>query len=228
MIDSWLKYWPNNIDLHLYAEKLNYKSSDSRIKIIDWDHVCFRDWEQFAKKTTDNRAHRFGKKGWASLHAWNNIEADYIIWLDADMLFSNFIDHSIIEKTINEDQLIGLFDTDYQRTEPVRKYWSAESGYVIVNKNHRVFNSFIKKYEGYYRSPEMPNGIVHWWDNEILMLAAKEFSEFVHDLSQYRTTNKTQTPLNRSFLSDYMSHFKGQVKKQNSIEMFTNYTKGQQ
>lgn len=224
MISSWQKYWPEDVDLYLYAEKMDYTTDDERIKIIDWDSVCFNDWEEFAKKTDDGRAHRFGKKGWASLHGWKNIDAKYIIWLDADMLFQKAITEDVLDKSINDDYLVGLFDTDYQRTEPVRRFWSAESGYVIVNKTHKSFSEFVNRYEEIYRLDKKPDGIVNWWDNETLMLAAKDFIDAVHDLSQYRSTSKTQTPLNKCWLGEYMSHFKGKSKKSRSEKEFLEYT----
>lgn len=226
MIESWQKYWPADIDLYLYAEKMNFSSDDPRIVVVDWDSACYGGWHEFSKKTDDGNALKFGKKGWASLHGWKNIDAEFIIWLDADLLFSNPINEEVLLKTINKDQLVSLFDTDYQRKEPIRTHWSAESGYVAVNKLHPEFQNFIKRYEEIYRLDKKPDEIVNWWDNETLMLAAKDFLPHIHDLSQYRTTNKTQTPMNHSFLGGYMSHFKGKSKKSRTKEEFVNFTKG--
>ena len=52
-----------------------------------------------------------------------------------------------------------------------------------------------------------------WYDGEVAVAAAKEFLIDVQDLSQLRLTNKTQTPLNKSHLSEYFNHQKGKVKK---------------
>lgn len=223
MISGWEKYWPADIDLYLYAEKMNFTSTSPRIKIIDWDETCMDDWSEFFKKTENTFAHKFGKKGWASLHGWKNIDAEFIIWLDADILCKKTLTHDILEKTLSKDQLVGLFDTFYQFKDGTRTTWAAESGYVIVNKLHKDFSNFVRKYEEFYRSPTMPDGIVSWWDNEVLMLAAGHFMEDVHDLSQYRRTNKTQTPLNHCFLSDYISHFKAKSKKDKTQEEFYNF-----
>jgi hypothetical protein len=143
--------------------------------------------------------------------------------LDADVLCRKPITHDIIEKTLNSTQLVGLFDTLYQFTDGIRPTWSAESGYVIVNKPHKDFSNFIKKYEEFYRMSSKPDRIVRWWDNEILMLAAGMFMSEVHDLSQYRRTSKTQTPMNHCFLGDYISHFKAKSKKHRTQEEFHNF-----
>jgi hypothetical protein len=224
MISSWQKYWPKDIDLYLYAEKMSVNFDDPRIKKIDWDSVCYNDWSEFAVKTQDSNAHKFGKKGWASLHGWKNIDAEYIIWVDADVLSHKELTLDILEKTLNFNQLVGLFDTLYQFKDGIRETWSAESGYVIINKQHKDFSEFIKKYEEYYRLPSKPDKIVRWWDNEILMLTASHFMDNVHDLSQYRRTSKTQTPLNHCFLGDYISHFKAKSKKHHSQEEFIDFT----
>ena len=51
-----------------------------------------------------------------------------------------------------------------------------------------------------------------------LHLAARDFLKDVEDLSQLRLTNKTQTPLNKSKLSEYFNHQKGKVKKGYTVD----------
>ena len=229
MIESYKTYWPKDIPLYLYAENMDYNDPSGHVITVDWNETCRKNWKTFAIKSDDSRAHRFGKKAYASMHGWRNVDADFIIWLDADMLFQKQITEEVLQKTLSESQLVGLFDNDYQRIhrgeEPVRTKWSAESGYVIVNKKHKNFKQFVDRYQEIYDLPKKPEEITNWWDNETLMLSAKDFISEVHDLSQYRTTNKTQTPLNKCFLADYMSHFKGKSKKRREQTVFTEYTK---
>jgi hypothetical protein len=216
MLESFLKYAPKHFVLHLYAESIISKLPKAlNLVIYDWNKVCKEDWEKFAVKTDDNSARKFGKKGWASIHAWENIDADYLIWLDADLLFHNPFDEDVIKLTIKKNMLIGLFNHAYiaHTKNEVPIGYSAETGYVIINKRHKDFLKFVKKYREIYELPFKPTDIVKWWDNQICMMVANMFIENVFDLSIIRTTDKTQTPLNHSELSKYFSHQKGKSKK---------------
>jgi hypothetical protein len=216
MIKSFIKYAPKDFTLHLYAENITSELPNiSNLKIYDWNTVCREDWDKFAVKTDDNSAKKFGKKGWASIHAWENIDADYLIWLDADLLFHKSFDESVIRKTIKKNMLIGLFNHEYlahvKNEKPIG--FSAETGYVILNKRHKDFDKFVQKYRETYELDFKPSQIVKWWDNQICMYVANMFKEHVYDLSSLRLTDKTQTPLNRSELTEYFSHQKGKSKK---------------
>jgi hypothetical protein len=213
MLESFLKYAPKHFVLHLYAESITSElPRANNLVIYDWNQVCKADWEKFAVKTDDSSAQKFGKKGWASIHAWENIDADKLIWLDADLLFHKEFDEEIIELTLPKKKLIGLFDQNYLQETGLSKP-SAETGYVILNKRHPDFESFVKEYRRNYELPEKPDSLHRWWDNQICMLVANQFKDHVYDLSDLRTTDKTQTPLNRSPIAEYFSHQKGKSKK---------------
>lgn len=223
MLESFLKYAPKHFVLHLYAEDITSELPKvNNLVVYDWNKVCKADWEKFAAKTEDNSAKKFAKKGWTSIHAWENIDADYLIWLDADLLFHKPFDESIIKKTIKKNMLIGLFNHAYiaHSKNEIPKGFSAETGYVIIDKRHKDFLNFVKKYRDIYELPSKPNDIVKWWDNQICMMVANMYKEHVFDLSVLRTTDKTQTPLNLSELSEYFSHQKGKSKKHmNALQM---------
>ena len=86
MLESWLKYWPGEISIILYAEKFVPDLVDRRLIIKDWDESClinFKDYIKLAK----GPALKFAKKGFAFLNAMENVSAGRLIWLDADLLF---------------------------------------------------------------------------------------------------------------------------------------------
>lgn len=217
MLESFLKYAPKHFVLHLYAEGITSELPRSTNLIIyDWNQVCKKDWEIFAAKTEDNSAQKFGKKGWASIHAWENIDAERLIWLDADLLFYKELNEEIIELTLPKKKLIGLFDQNYLAVEQDKDLSkpSAETGYVILNKQHPNFESFVKEYRRVYELPEKPDSLHRWWDNQICMLVANNFKNDVYNLSDLKYEGaKTQTPLNHSPIAEYFSHQKGKSKK---------------
>lgn len=228
MLHSFLKYAPKHFTLHFYAENITSELPvQSNLQVYDWNVVCKPEWDKFAGKTTDNNAKKFGKKGWASIHAWENIEADRLVWLDADLLFFKEFDESVLEITLPRKKLIGLFDHNYLAAERNIEITtpSAETGYVILNGRHSQFKNFVAEYRRLYELDEKPAELASWWDNQICMLAANKFEEDVFDLSSLRFEgSKTQTPLNHSPLAEYFGHQKGKSKKRLSEEYFKEKT----
>lgn len=228
MIESWKRYWPENVKLIVYAENFTFDSNDDRIKVIDWTENCYNRWEQFSKNTPDGSSQRFGKKGFTFLHGLENIDTEYLIWIDADVLFFDYIQESILDKILPKEKLVALFDCYYQENPSYteeeyvnnkkRKMFAAESGFVVVNKTHPKFKEYSKNYNELYTSDIKHDTLLSWYDGEVVLSAAREFLDQVEDLSKLRTTNKTQTPLNKTWLHKYMAHIKGKGKKSTSNE----------
>ena len=206
MIDSFLQYTPENFSMRIYAENVEgILPKDFRLDYYDWNVYCKKPWENFITKTDNKKEHKFAKKGFAFLHALLTIDERYFVWVDADIVFKKTINDKIIKDTI-KNNFIGLFDHSYLN----KKGYSAESGYVIIDTEHSQFKDFCKTYEEYYTT--RPTEIKHWWDGQVLMLAASKFKK-IRNLSQHRTDDKTHTPLNDSYLGEYIYHMKGKFAK---------------
>jgi hypothetical protein len=164
--------------------------------------------------------------------AWNPLEVeneylklviDTIISTFVVLVFGEFIPKAIFKA--RNDKLIAFFDQfftihpNYTVEEYVnldtRKSFGAESGFIIVNTSHANYNQYVKNYETLYS--ERDPAITHWYDSEVVVLAARPFLKQVFDLSSLRTTNKTQTPINRCWLTVYFSHQTAKSKTQYSI-----------
>lgn len=206
MIDSFLKNTPDNFVLHLYAENIkdNLPKTD-KIKIYDWNHVCLKNWKDFCNKTQNKKEVKFAKKGFAFLHALENIKADYITWIDADIFFKQKIDTSFLNYACSKKYLIGLFSHDY-----LDLGISAESGFVVVNQNHTDYKDFVEQYKLAYK--EKPKEIQRWYDGQVCMYAAKQFKN-VNDLSFTMYDVDTHTPLNHCPMNKFLYHEKGPTKK---------------
>lgn len=223
MIDSWKKYWPAAAEMIVYAEGFDYKDADPRVKFINWEEHCKSLHDEFSRKTDDNSTLRFAKKGFAFLHAMETINNKKIIWIDADILFFKKITESLIDPLLPSNKLVALFDTYYQINPnytleqyidyTTRNSFAAESGFLIINPFHNNYKKYVDNYRNLFTSPVKDSCLYSWYDGEVAVAAAKEFLIDVQDLSQLRLTNKTQTPLNKSHLSEYFNHQKGKVKK---------------
>lgn len=106
MIDTFEQFWPDDVDLYCYAEDCSPKATKNNIIIKNLHESC-TDLVQFKNKFRNvpwangmqmketglnfeaNNfkwdAVRFSNKVFAVIHACENINADWVIWLDADV-----------------------------------------------------------------------------------------------------------------------------------------------
>lgn len=222
MIQSWCMYWPTDATLTVYAEGFDIQITDPRVKILDWDERCGNLQANF-KYITYPQSNRFSKKGFAFFDFMESNVKGYVIWLDADLLFFNTIPDDLISSLLPKEKVIAFFDCYYQ-TNPNytpeeyvnyknRKHIAAESGFVIVNASHQNYNDYVRNYKELYTSKEKHETLTSWYDGEVCVSAIRDRLDLVVDLSQLRTTNKTQTPLNRTHLRNYMHHLKAGSKR---------------
>jgi hypothetical protein len=232
MLESWKKYWESG-KLLVYAEDIDL-SPHEKIVILDWKSKCFEDWNTFQTKTGDSSTKKFAKKGFTFLNALENVKTDYLIWLDADLLFHKSFSYENLKKILPEEKLIGYFDVFYQEFPNYtpfeylniknRKHMAAESGFVIINCKHKNFSEYTKNYRTLFESDSTPDVCVHWYDGEVVAESARFFLDQVQDLSLLRTTNKTQTPLNKTWMSEFFTHQKGKSKDHYSIADLKKFT----
>lgn len=221
MLQSWSKRWFKDSTLVVYNEGFNVPTNINNIQTKNWNKHCNKDWSIFSKKTDSVPVKKFAKKGFAFLHGMKTLDFDLLIWIDADILFYQDVNKRDILNILPSTKLIAFFDTYYQLNpdytleeynDPKRTISAAESGFVIVNKNHYNFNQFVKNYEKYYTAHNKPECLGNWYDGNICSASAFDFRHDIIDMSKFRTTNKTQTPLNYSWLGEYFRHHKGNVK----------------
>ena len=97
--------------------------------------------------------------------------------------------------------------------------YSSESGFVIVNKNHKDFTKFVNLYKASYVNK--PKEIQKWYDGQVCMFAASHVK--YKDLSLLSDDKNTHTPLNTCMLNEYMLHEKGPTKKRLPLTYFERY-----
>ncbi len=228
MIESWLKYW-NDYDgkLIIYGEGFYHDFKTEKIIWKDWDENCNTYHTDFASKIK-GPAVKFAKKGFSFLDSMKKTDSEKLIWVDADLLFYKTMPTEKFDTLIPQDKLISCFDQfyanhpNYTQEEYLNKDnrgYGAESGFVILNTQHKNYTEYVNEYNSLYTSETSHPLHTNWYDSTIVMLAARNFLNDIEDLSKYRTTNKTQTPLNKSWMAEYFNHQKAKSK--------TNYSKEQ-
>lgn len=146
----------SEIPLVVYAENFTKKDLPNNYSLFEFtevipEHLEFRN--HIYKLSTDlgniksirrlAKALRWSYKSFTIIHALKNIEADYILWLDGDVVTKSTVTHEHIKNLCNNKLLMAYKETLYGQLH-------IESGLVIYNKKHKMSDKIIKCYEDGY------------------------------------------------------------------------------
>jgi hypothetical protein len=148
-------------------------------------------WQISGKK------HKFWKKGKCFLWAIRNFKTRYVIWLDSDVRVNAKPDLSRFMP--EEGQVASIICGDLKQ---------AESGFVIIDTQHPLFESWTKVYEEAWY-----NGVVDTlhkpWDNDVLWYAVKNLPH--RNLS--KSVRRSPQGFEDTDLLDYFYHYSGKAQK---------------
>lgn len=200
MIRSWLKSFPSTYCLHLFLEDFKLDITDPRIIIEDFSEVqdLWNVW--WEKRGSNNDRHKkFTFKACSQIAIWNKLKEGKFIWLDADLIFLKEVPDNMFDRVLENYPLASWGD------------YSFESGTVFVNLSHPDWPKILHCYKEIYVGDRgLPEG-EKWFDGELLGRAVKDSGVLYNNLNKLCTA-KTNTPLNHSWLGEYMIHFKAKRK----------------
>ena len=158
MIDSFIKYWPNECNLVIYTER-KFKMKQDKRRLIQKDlfelQPGCKAFVKRNKKRPDQQnsielhlgAVRFCYKSYSITHAGlNSGGVDCIIWLDADTF--------TFEK-ITIDFLLSLADPNKYVTYLGRSNNYSETGFVMYNCNYFQHRDFMERYQKIYDTDDI-------------------------------------------------------------------------
>lgn len=206
MIHTWLECFSADYRLHLYLEDFTLDINDPRIVVEDWTPVrdLWNIWNN-TRGTRSQRHQKFAKKACTQISAWDSINQGQVLWLDADMIFIQSVPDNFFN-TVLEDYALASWGNH-----------SFESGTVFVNLSHPEWHKIFDGYKDIYVGDRgLPDG-EKWFDGELLGRAVRDSGVAHRDLWCY-CDKKTSTPLNWSWLGNYMRHFKASAHKGDRLE----------
>ena len=230
MIDTYLQNWPKEVTLHLYPENCNPKILDhSRITLTDvetgvpdlkafkerWKNVPHAngDISSFPRLAARKDSHkpfkwdavRFSHKVYAILHCAQNIDADVLIWMDADTICHSPITVENLEKLIPADKDLCFLGRNGKYTE---------CGLYAMNLKSPAVQMFLNRFQQMYDDAE--NGIFkqdEWHDSFIFDVVRKQTVLNELDWSGHLISGEGH-PLINSEWGAYLDHLKGDRKTQ--------------
>lgn len=214
MIKTWLEFFPSNYCLHLYLEDFTLDIQDDRLIIEDWNDVnsLFEEWDKINYNTND-RSKKFTKKALSQIAAWRKLQSGKMLWVDADIVFLNPVPVDMFDKVLGNYPLGSWGESQF------------ESGTVFMNLDHPDFLAIKDQYENIYcRTKTLPEG-EKWFDGELLGWACVAAGRKHRDLWCFCDYKKTSTPMNRSWIGEYMQHFKAKRKNNLKEELIKYYNR---
>ena len=155
-IESFLKYWPENISIELWAENFVPDIEDPRLIVKDWNKINprFDEFVALIESLTDNpkvlSRKKFWMKGHAVLSAMEECDSDVFIWLDSDVITHkhiplDYLDNLIPKNTLSVDIPAG----------GKAKNREAETGFFALNLRHKMSQSVIDYYRHCHTTDEI-------------------------------------------------------------------------
>jgi len=155
-IESFLKYWPENISMELWAENFVPDIEDPRLVIKDWNRINprFDNFVALVESLTDNpkvlSRKKFWMKGHVVLSAMEECDSDVFIWLDSDVITHKHIPLGYLDNLIPRD----ILSVDIPAGGKAKNR-EAETGFFALNLRHKMSQSVIDYYRHCHTTDEI-------------------------------------------------------------------------
>lgn len=212
-VDTFLKYWPEDLSLTCYVEDLSIPEQP-RINQISFDELDEKYFSFQHEKKVGGNERKFSKKAYSFIHAMENSVADRIIWLDADVLTKQHFPREILESVLPDDVLSTHLGVTYisDKGGNSGSWFVPETGFFAINTKHKKFDWFKAEYKRRYNEIDFV-GLRRKYDNDVYGDAFVKSGAKGLDLCE--GLNKGyKTPFKRTVIGPYLNHYKAKGNKE--------------
>jgi cellulose synthase/poly-beta-1,6-N-acetylglucosamine synthase-like glycosyltransferase len=111
-VSSFLEHWPDNLKLTCYVEGFQLPNND-RVVQIEFSKLD-PDYDQYQLDTLLNQSmKKFAKKAYSVMHAMHHSSADWIIWLDADVITTQSLPIELLQRVLKPNHLSTYMGVKY-------------------------------------------------------------------------------------------------------------------
>ena len=222
MVNTWLQYWPSDIQLTVYTEGFNLVEKDPRLKEIDINEACpelkifkersqsFIDPKNKKTKSRVAKAIRWSHKIYAMSHALSQ-SCDYLMFFDGDTYSKAPVPSNIAQQLVQDH----LFAVHFEVLQGMSHF---ETGLISFNMRHKQMPLFRSELQKGYDNLEI-HRLPKPWDGFWLAFLTMKYNLDVLDLAK-NTSGVFSNPLVRSILA----HDAGKDKFRNSSIEYDKYS----
>jgi hypothetical protein len=212
-VSSFLEHWPEELSLTCYVEEFQLPTHD-RIRQIDFSKLD-PDYEQYQLDPALNQSmKKFAKKAYSVMHAMHHSTADWIIWLDADVITVQSLPIELLQRVLKSGHLSAYMGVKYttDKSGNPGNWLVPETGFFAVNTRHEDFAAFRAEYCRRYHKRDYAD-LRRFYDNDVFGAALLTVPDAqVFDLCE-SFGKKYKTPLRHTILGDHLLHYKAKHSK---------------
>jgi hypothetical protein len=229
MIDTFEKFWPDSVNLVVYAENCSPVTRKSNVQVVNLLEAS-KPCKRFVKRHRDNpEAHggpgvhnqhkynakkqfkwdavRFCYKVFSIQHACANINSEWLIWLDADTKTHSYVPEHWLSTVCPDNK-------DFSYLGRTERYHS-ECGWVGYHIANPIVKQFIADFSGMYEQDTIFD-LQEWHDSFVWDHVRRQYqekgAEFFNINPEPDTKGLAGHPFINSDLGKYMDHMKGERK----------------
>jgi hypothetical protein len=228
MIDTFDLHWPSSVALTVYVEKCKPLVNSQRVNV--WDLLSASpDLVEFKRRYINDPAAnglvakdtgvpfkdnafkwdavRFSHKVFAIIHACKNIDADWVIWLDADTKTFATVPDTFLDEICDNQAMACYLGR--------REKYHSECGWVAYNCRHPQLSAFIDQWRDLYMTGDL-FALREYHDSYVFDVLRKNFQQqgvCFSNISPELPGKGPGHPFIASRLGLYMDHMKGSKRK---------------
>jgi hypothetical protein len=212
-VSSFLEHWPKELSLTCYVEEFKLPAH-TRIQQIDFSKLD-PDYKKYQLDPALNQSmKKFAKKAYSVMHAMHNSTADWVIWLDADVITVQSLPIELLQRVLKPGYLSAYMGVKYttDKSGNPGDWLVPETGFFAVNTQHEDFAAFNAEYCRRYHQRDYAD-LRRFYDNDVFGAALLTVPNAkVFDLCE-SFGKKYKTPLRHTILGDHLLHYKAKHSK---------------
>ena len=206
MLRTYKTHWSSAIPMFVYNED-NFHVKVNNINCMGWD--LGDEYNKFQDRQSNARVKTFSKKAFSIIHAMDNVQAERIIWIDADVILTDDINIQLLDLITPDDVLSTHFSVWHEKDDIT--YHSCETGFFILNTTHPGYKDFCDTYKDIYFN-DNTEGLRRFYDGEVYGKTVENMAKQGHKMINLNPS-KHKTPISRSVLAPYLTHYKASLKE---------------
>ncbi len=207
MLRSYKKHWSHILPMYVYNED-DFAIKVKTVESLGWN--LGEEYEKFQSRHDNERVKTFAKKGFPIISTMEHMSAsaERLIWLDADVIIQAEIPQQLLELIAPDNVLSSHFSVWHEQDSIT--YHSCETGFFILNTGHPGFKEFCNTYKDIYYNDRI-EGLRRFYDGEVYGKTVELMEAKGHKMLNLNP-GRYKTPISRSVLAPYITHFKAGLK----------------
>lgn len=211
-----LAHWPSHMIMTCYVEDF-VMPQHARIRQIGFDQL-HADYACIQQAPISENARKFARKAYPVIHALYHSTADWLLWIDSDVITVADIPEDFWPSQLSDHVLAAYMGVHYDSAKDGRRgdWLVPETGVFAVNLRHPNTDQFRHEYRRRYLERDYRD-LRRFYDNDVFGAAIRSVpGPYLDWCSHFEKPYKT--PIGRTVLGQYLHHYKAKHSKQSYAE----------